>query len=449
MHEKVSVRPDPEEVRRNLLALLQKKFYPTPPVTNVPATPETSFSSGGGLESSSAIPDDLAHFQRRPKEVKAHLDRFVIRQEQAKRVLSVALCDHYHQVRLARQGQGSPFYMKQNVLLLGPSGVGKTHLIRCMADWIGVPFVKADATKFSETGYVGADVDDLVRDLLRKAEGDVEKAQYGIIYIDEIDKIATIANASGRDVSGRGVQTNLLKLMEDTDVPARAPNDMVGQLQAMMEGVRLGKNATATISTKHILFVVSGAFTELEKIVSRRLKTSNVGFLVPPKSKLNSGPLLEVVQTCDFVEFGFEPEFIGRLPVRVVCHPLGVEDLFDILLHAEACIVKQYEQSFAAYGIQLKILESGLRRIAELAFEEGTGARGLMTVCERLFRDAKFELPSTSVKEIEVDAAFVDAPQKKLREWMDAAENVEGKNHSEHSIAARGNEDGRLSSISG
>src|SRR6185436_3295081 len=207
-------------------------------------------------EASAKPGDETFQFDYKPRDVKAYLDRFVIKQDEAKKVLSVALCDHYHHVRLALEGDEQPNYAKQNVILLGPTGVGKTYLIRSIADLIGVPFAKADATKFSETGYVGGDVEDLVRDLLRRADGNVKRAQYGIIYIDEIDKIAAAQNLAGRDVSGRGVQTNLLKLMEETDVPARAPNDVAGQVQAMMESARGGKKPPAIINTKHILFVV-------------------------------------------------------------------------------------------------------------------------------------------------------------------------------------------------
>jgi ATP-dependent Clp protease ATP-binding subunit ClpX len=180
---------------------------------------------------------------------------------------------------LAAEGKEQPNYTKQNIILLGPTGVGKTYLIRSIADLIGVPFVKADATKFSETGYVGGDVEDLVRDLIRRADGDVERAQYGIIYIDEIDKIAASNQSAGRDVSGRGVQTNLLKLMEETEVSVRAPHDIAGQIQAMMEMTQgRGRKQPATINTKHILFVVSGAFDGLEKIVRKRLRESTIGF---------------------------------------------------------------------------------------------------------------------------------------------------------------------------
>jgi endopeptidase Clp ATP-binding regulatory subunit ClpX len=393
------------------------------------------FESGGGLKNSVAADatvaepsekdsfDDVRRFNLKPREVKDYLDRFVIKQEEAKKVLSVALCDHYHAVRQVLEGKPQTNYAKQNVILVGPTGVGKTYLIRSMADLIGVPFVKADATKFSETGYVGGDVEDLVRDLVRRANGDVERAQYGIIYIDEIDKIAAATNLSGRDVSGRGVQTNLLKLMEETEVPTRAPNDIAGQLQAMMELTgRAGKKQPATINTKHILFVVSGAFGGLEKIVRKRLRDATIGFAGGGQSPTEDEHCLAHVQTRDFIDFGFEPEFIGRLPVRVVCHPLSVDDLFLILKTSEGSIIRQYEQSFAAYGIETLFQDEGLRCIAEMAHEEKTGARGLMTVCEQVFRELKFELPSTHVRRFAVSRALVEKPAVEMKKLL--AENA-------------------------
>ncbi|HYG22647.1 MAG TPA: AAA family ATPase [Verrucomicrobiae bacterium] len=357
-------------------------------------------------------------FKHKPREVKSFLDRFVIKQDEAKKVLSVALCDHYHHVRLAMEGKAAPHYAKQNVILVGPTGVGKTYLIRSAADLIGVPFVKADATKFSETGYVGGDVEDMVRDLVRLADGDVSRAQYGIIYIDEIDKIGAASNASSRDVSGRGVQTNLLKLMEETEVPARSPNDIAGQIQAMMDLSQRGRKSPSTINTKHILFIVSGAFDGLEKIVRKRLREASIGFAAKEKGMDPSELILTAAQTRDFIEFGFEPEFIGRLPVRVVCHPLNSDDLYMILKNSEGSIIRQYEQDFAAYGIEVLFSDEGLRKIAELASLEQTGARGLMTVCERIFREIKFELPSTPVRRFVVTAALVEDPVAELQKMV-------------------------------
>ena len=396
----------PEEFQKQMQDLLQKQFktFGTPGFAGAEPT-------GTVTQPEPEPARDDFDFAYKPRDVKTHLDRYVIKQEEAKKVLSVALCDHYNAVRQAFDGEEQGHYTKQNVMLIGPTGVGKTYLIRSIAELIGVPFVKADATKFSETGYVGGDVEDLVRDLVRQADGDVERARYGIIYIDEIDKIASSSEQQGgRDVSGQGVQTTLLKLMEETEVPVRSQNDMAGQIQAMMEGMRGGKKEGDTISTRHVLFVVSGAFAHLDKIVGRRLKESSIGFAAGTQDEVEGGQILEHARTPDFIKFGFEPEFIGRLPVRVVCHPLSVDDLEQILKSSEGSIIRQYKQSFAAYGIDTRFEDDGLRRIAELAIDEETGARGLMTVCEKVLRDLKFELPSSRVKEFAVDAALIDDP---------------------------------------
>lgn len=390
-----------------------------------------------------AAPSAAFSFHLKPADIARYLDRFVIGQREAKKVLSVALCDHFQHVRMSLEGRPAPFYQKQNVLLLGPTGVGKTHLIRSAAEMIGVPFVKADATKFSETGYVGGDVDDLVRDLVRRAGGDTRKAEHGIIYLDEVDKLATREPGSGRDVSGRGVQTNLLKLMEDGDVPLVSPNDVTGQLQSAMAAMRGGgAPVQETLNTRHILFIVSGAFSGLDRVVRDRLDavpssstTGGGSGALPaslealmdrlaggaPSKRLETGAVdrwLARAGTSDFIAYGLEPEFVGRLPVRVACHGLDREDLFAVLKRSESSLIHQYERAFAAYGIEVVFQDDGLRRLADLAAEEGTGARGLMTVCERVFRDLKFRLPSSRVRRFAVTASLVEDPRAELRRLL-------------------------------
>ena len=388
------------------------------PITEgVPKKIRTSRLSKPGVAEFAAPPKPEFSFNLKPADIAKHLNRFVIGQREAKKVLSVALCDHFQHVRLTLEGNAAPFYQKQNVLLLGPTGVGKTHLIRSAAELIGVPFVKADATKFSETGYVGGDVDDLVRDLLRRAGGDVKKAEHGIIYLDEVDKLATRGESGGRDVSGRGVQTNLLKLMEDGDVPVVSPNDMTGQLQSAMSAMR-GSGATQpeTINTRHILFIVSGAFSGIDQIIKRRLTTAATQ--TTKLERLSVDQTLGQLTTADVISYGLEPEFIGRLPVRVACHGLDTDDLFNVLRKSESSLIHQYERAFAAYGIKCAFKDDGLRRLAELAANEQTGARGLMTICERVFRDLKFQLPGSKVKRFAVTTKLVDAPTQELRRLL-------------------------------
>jgi endopeptidase Clp ATP-binding regulatory subunit ClpX len=367
----------------------------------------------------------IRNFNLKPREIRDYLNRFVIRQDEAKKVISVAICDHYNHVRqcLENPDLREKEHAKQNILLLGPTGVGKTYLLRCIAKLTGVPFVKADATKFSETGYVGGDVDDLVRDLVRAANGDIELAQYGIVYIDEIDKIAAQSSSGNRDVSGRGVQINLLKLLEETDVNLHSQTDIMGQMQAVLEMQRGGKSRPRTLNTRHILFIVSGAFDKLGDRVRKRLQNTQVGFAAAGNhdDALNDEPLSRV-ETTDFIEYGFEPEFVGRLPVRVACHHLASEDLEDILLQSEGSILRQYQTEFDGYGVEFSLRPGAVTKIAQLAHEQKTGARGLMTVLERVFRDFKFELPSTSIRKFEVTSETIEKPTEHLKAML--KENV-------------------------
>ncbi len=358
-------------------------------------------------------------FDLLPEELESYLDSFVIKQEKAKTVLATKVCTHFNRVKHFKntkgRGKSSGVGMiKNNVLMIGPTGVGKTYIIKLIAQKLGVPFVKGDATKFSETGYVGGDVEDLVRELFYEANEDIELSENGIIYIDEIDKIASANNIIGHDVSRTGVQRALLKPMEETDVDLKVLHDPISQIQAIEHYRKTGKREKKVINTKNILFIMSGAFGELTQIIKKRLQRQGIGFEADVRPTEIPWEILRQVTAQDLIEFGFESEFVGRLPVVVVFDELTKEDLVEILKNPNNPILISKRLDFAAYGIEIKFEEEALIKIAEMAVVEKTGARGLVSAIENVLIPFEKKLPSTSLKKILVTPEVVENPKAQL-----------------------------------
>ena len=403
--------PSPGELEKELNDYLSKKYGDRVKLATPMAFPETDEMSGeeGKAAKKEAPEKQKIKFSMKPMELEAYLNDYAIGQGRAKEILATKICTHFN--RVSRRDRSSAVgNVKNNILMLGPTGVGKTFLIKLIAQKIGVPFVKGDATKFSETGYVGGDVEDLVRDLVRESGGDIERAQCGIIYIDEIDKIAGASSGWGLDVSRTGVQRALLKPMEETDVDLKVPHDLVSQMESLEQFRRTGKRERSLINTRNILFIMSGAFNGIDDIIEKRLNRQGLGFGASLRTPDDREHLLREVKAEDLQSYGFESEFIGRLPIVAVFDPLSADDLYQILKSPASSVVMSKKRDFLAYGIDLRFEDEALRIIAQAAFSVKTGARGLISALERVLLKFEKALPSSGMTRLVVSAETAADP---------------------------------------
>jgi len=407
--------PSPREIEKEISEFLSKKFKNNVKVISPVVLPQ-ELTLDKGKESPPKA--KKINFDLLPEDLISYLDQYIVKQDMAKAILATKICTHFNRIKRAEDSPDDFNEMvgsiKNNVLMVGPTGVGKTYIIKLIAKKIGVPFVKGDATKFSETGYVGGDVEDLIRDLVREADDDIELAQHGIIYIDEIDKIASSRNLIGADVSRTGVQRALLKPMEETDIDLKVPHDPISMIQEIERFRKTGKRNKRIVNTKNILFIMSGAFNDLTQIIKKRIMDQGIGFgahIISPKEDID---LLKHVKSEDLIEYGFESEFVGRLPVRAVFENLTEDDLFEILKNPNNSIILSKKLDFDAYGISIKFEDKVLSILAKNAFSEKTGARGLVSAIERKMLLFEKKLPSKGIKKIPVTAAVIEKPEESL-----------------------------------
>ena len=411
--------PNQKELEKELSDYLSKKYGDRIKIISpllYPQSKPNKKEENGQKGSGGSDPS----FDMKPEELNSYLDEYVVKQDKAKGVLATKICTHFNRIKsISKRAKNINDYsvgmIKNNILMIGPTGVGKTYLIKLIAQKIGVPFVKGDATKFSETGYVGGDVEDLVRDLVYEAKEDIKLAENGIIYVDEIDKIASSQNLIGHDVSRTGVQRALLKPMEETDVELKVPHDPISQIQAIENYRRTGKREKQVVNTKNILFIMSGAFDGLAEIIKKRLKSQGIGFEADIHSAEVDIEILKEVRAQDLIEMGFESEFIGRLPVIVVLDELTKEDLVEILRNPNNPIMLSKKKDFMAYGINIQFEDNALVKLAEIASEEKTGARGLVSAIERSLIAFEKRLPSTKIKKLLVTNELIEDPEEELK----------------------------------
>ena len=407
--------PDPKEIEKEIGDFLTKKFGGSVRMVSPLVLPQEVSTEKA---EKSTKKEKKIHFDLKPEDLISYLDQYVVEQDDAKTILATKICTHFNRIKRSETSSVDIKDMvgniKNNILMFGPTGVGKTYIIKLIAKKIRVPFVKGDATKFSETGYVGGDVEDLIRDLVREADDDIELAQYGIVYIDEIDKIASNRNIIGVDVSRSGVQRALLKPMEETEVDLKVPHDPISMIQEIERFRKTGKRDKRTVNTNNILFIMSGAFGDLAQIVKKRIADQEIGFGANLKHSREDIDFLKHVKAEDLIEFGFESEFVGRLPVRAIFEKLKEEDLFEILKNPSNSIILGKKLDFAAYGIDIKFEEKALSILAKNAFYENTGARGLVSAVEKALLLFEKKLPSSDIKKFPVTVSVIENPERSL-----------------------------------